>query len=189
MAPLYAPFVDTYARYTYAGADRGYLAENYPFHIGINNTVLPTAGLLQLSKIRLPVGASVTNVILSVITAGGTLTAGQCFAALYTGAGVRVGVTADQAVAWASAGVKAMALASGPFACAAGDYYVAAWFNGTTGPALMRSSGQGSGFINNGFATPNFLWATADTGLTTTAPANLATPQTGTGSAYWCALS
>ena len=185
--PLYPPVVDTYARYGWTAANRGFLAENYPVRLATGASVVATAGRVEITKIGLPVGASVTNIILAVTVAGNTLTAGQCFASLYTGAGVLIGTSADQAASWVSTGLKTIALASGPFACVAGNYYIAYWFNGTTGPTLARASGNGSVFHNAGFSSPNFLWATADTSITTTPPATLGA-QTGSIVPTWAAL-
>src|SRR4249919_4225763 len=117
--------VDPVARQTWQAPDRGWLAEAAPIHLTSTNAAAATAGRLELIKVKLPAAASVTNVLMYMTTAGSGLTSGQCFGALYTEAGARVGVSADQAASWAgSTGVKTMALASGPFSCAAGNYYV-----------------------------------------------------------------
>jgi hypothetical protein len=183
------PFSDNDARSRYGAFDRGWVAENMPIDSALNATTPTVAGRMEFAKVRLPVDATITNVLLGMSAVGSGLTAGQCFANLYTGAGVKIASTADQASNWASGvGVKAMALAGGPYARTAGDYYVTWWYNGTTSPTWLRSSGQGSGFINAGFSAPNLLWGSADTGLTTTAPANMGT-QTGQGSAFYAGLS
>ena len=153
-----------------------------------SSTIMGVAGRLELSRLRLPFPSSVTNIVMTVTTAGGTLTSGQCFAALYTGAGALVGVTATQHTAWESTGAKTMALASGPFACAAGLYYVGYWYNGTTAPTFRTAVTVTASHVNLGFSAPNLLAGTADTGLTTTAPATFGA-QTSGGSAWWVGLS
>lgn len=173
-------------RYTFGPTDRGWLAWNYDIDTaGTTNTALPTGGRLELVKVRLPVAASVTNVLFYMGTAGSSLTSGQCFVALYTEAGVRVGVSADQAAAWATSGLKTAALASGPFACPAGNYYAGIFFNGTTGPSPIRNINQA--YSNSGLSSL-FLHATADTGLTTTMPATLGA-QSAANINWWAALS
>ena len=168
---------------------RGWLAENYPLILGDNQTALPTAGRLEVVRLTLPVAASITNVLVYAQAGGTSLTSGQNFAVLYSSAGARIGVTADQTTAWGSSGLKTMALAGGPFAGAAADYYVAFWFNGTTGPAFVRKSvSSGANQLNAGFSAPNLLWASADTGLTTTSPATMGT-QTAQALAWWVGLS
>ena len=183
--PLYPNRFD----YGFNAGDRtGILAESFQAQTATGGTATATAGRLELVKLKLLFPASVTNIIMGVVTVGNTLTAGQCFAALYTGAGALVGVTADQAAAWVSTGVKTMALASGPFTMAAGYCYVGFWYNGTTAPAMLRTGGISSAIQNVGTATPNLLHGSADTGLTTTAPATFGA-QTVQGTMWWAALS
>lgn len=171
-----------------APADRGFKAWTQPIYALSSQTALPTAGLLMMRRIRRVPATSVTNIVTFVNGAGSSLTSGQCFAALFTAAGALVGQTADQAVAWASVGIKTMALTGAPFALAAGDYYVGVWFNGTTGPSIVRHAAVNGGLSNAGLSAPNFETCTADTGLTTTAPPNFGA-QTSAGTEYWYALS
>ncbi len=170
-------------------ADRGYLAWTMPPWAAAA-AAAPSAGTLSLARIyRVPAG-SVTNIVMASVGAGSGLTTGQCFAALYTAAGVLVAQTADQSTAWAASGVKTMALAAGPYTVAAGDYYVGIWHNGTTGPTWTRYANS-SGSVtptNVGLSAPNLAAATANTGLTTTAPGTLGT-QTSFLSYWWAALS
>ena len=180
---------DPFARTYWNAVDRGWLTQNYDIATLANQTPIATAGRMEAVRVKLPFAALVTNVLTYAQAGGSVLTAGQCFAALYSSAGARIGVTADQASAWASTGLKTMALASGSFSCPAGDYYVAFWFNGTTGPAFVRHSVAGGvGQLNAGTAAPNLLHATADTGLTTTSPATMGA-QSAAAVAYWVGLS
>ena len=184
--PLYPPI--NLNNYEWLPADRGLIAHNNSIE-DFGGTVTPgTAGRIEGAKIKLPSAAVVTNIVMSCQTAGSTLTAGQCFAALYTPAGALVAQTADQAGSWASSGIKTMALAAGPFTLAAGNYNVCFWYNGTTSPTWLRGGSIGSPALNLGTAAPAFMWFTADTGLTTTAPGTLGT-ETASASAYWVALS
>lgn len=148
----------------------------------------PAAGTLFLARVHLPVATIITNILLHV-TAGGTgLTSGQNFAALYSAAGARLDVTADQTAAWTSpsSGLKTMALSGGPTLRPAGDYYIAWWSTGTTPPSLLRISTVNA---NAGLSAPNLRSATADTGLTTTGPANFGAQTALNNTAYWAALS
>lgn len=183
------PLYQTPTSYGWQAPDRGLLAQNCPYELtGGGNTAVATAGRLEFAKVRLPMAASVTNVVMNVQTVGVTLTAGQNFAALFSPAGALIGQTADQAAAWVSTGTKAMALAGGPYTCAAGNYFVGFWYNGTTAPAMLRMASIGSAALSFGTASPNLLFGTADTGLTTTAPANMAA-QTASTTPFWVALS
>jgi hypothetical protein len=171
-----------------APVDRGLKVWNYLPQIAGAGTALPTAGVLNLQRIRRVPSTSITNIVIVVTVGGGTLTAGQCFASLFTAAGALVASTADQAVAWASASVKTMSLAGGPFAVPAGDYYVGLWFNGTTGPTIARHTVASSVMIQLGLTAPDLEACTADTGLTTAAPATLGA-QTANAVDFWVALS
>jgi hypothetical protein len=148
--------------------------------------LLPATGTLQLAKVHLPVAATVSNVVLFVQTAGTGLTAGGCFAGLYTSGGSLIATTADQSAAWASAGTKIMALTASQ-ALAAGDYYVAFYATGTTAPAFARASAAFS-IINTNLGNPQSRWATGALGLTTALPASAGTIQS-TSNSWWAALS
>lgn len=183
--------IDSDARYFASSlpADRGYAAWNFPLQYAPGATAIPTAGTLYLSRVRRVPAQTITNIHCYVAVAGSSLTSGQCFAALFTSAGANVGVTADQTVAWGSSSVKTMALTTPYLNASVADLYVGAWFNGTTGPQLYRLSTGFSGAIPNaGLSTPNLQAASADTGLTTTPPANLGA-QSLLGFEYWFALS
>lgn len=156
------------------------------------NSVVPTAGTVYICRVHCPAVFTATNVILYTITAGGTLTSGQCFAGLYTGAGVLVASTADVssgANSFAMSGSYTFALAGGPYASQpAGDYYVAFMFNGTTGPALARATNSATNLVNMGLTSPNYRFASANTGITTALPSNLSA-QTATAFAWFAGIS
>lgn len=187
--PLYNHNSYSNAVYNFTPPTRALIGESFPvLHIASNNAIMPTAGRLEFIRIRVPVSSSVTNITGFISTAGATLTAGQCFASLFTGAGVLVGTTADQSGAWVSGGTKTMALASGPFSITAGDYYVGMWYNGTTAPTWRVGTNSNTTLTNLGVAAPNLLAGTADTGLTTTPPSPMGA-QTGGATLWWMALS
>lgn len=169
-------------------ADRGYLAWTQPLWAISATTALPAAGTVNLRRIRRVPAGPVTSILVYLGAAGSGLTSGQCFAALYTAAGALIGQTADQATPWASGGLKTMALTGGPFTVAAGDLYIAAWFNGTTGPSLVRSGFANATLTNIGLASPNLEAATANASVTTTAPSSLGA-QTVTTLEWWAALA
>lgn len=186
--PLYpAARVDT----LHLPTDHGYVGWTFDPALAQAGTVLPTAGLVQVARLRV-LTAAVTNIIIHISTAGSTLTAGQCFAALYNDAGALLGagaVTADQAGAWASTGLKVMPLTVAQAVVPNAWYRVAFWFNGTTGPTLSRAVTTAvAGLPNPGMSAPTFRFSTADSSITTTAPGSLAA-QTAILSAYWVAVS
>jgi hypothetical protein len=105
------------------------------------NTVLPTAATIFLMRIPLVRQLSITNVVVAVITkATGTLT--DSFVGLWKSDGTLIGQSADQSTSWnnaaGSAGVKTIALASGPFTVtplAPNDFVWAGIYCGTIGTA------------------------------------------------------
>ena len=155
-----------------------------------SSVALATAGTLYVQGIQLRSAVTVTNLLTILTVNGGTLTTGQCFGALYAGAGgALIGATADQATAWGSGAVKLVtaALAGGPYLVQPGAVYAAFWFNGTTGPTFLRS-GAAAPAVNLGLAAAASRWGTADTGKTTTAPTTLGTISAAS-NAYWVGLS
>lgn len=131
-------------------------------------TSLPLAtGVVHLVRVHVPAGGTANSVLAYVTTGGVALTSGQCFAGLYSVSGstaTRIGVTADQAAAWGSTGVKTMALTAPVAVSAATDYLVAFLANGGTGPALR--AGDSVLGVNIGLAAPNLRYSTSGTGLT-----------------------
>lgn len=185
---LGAPRDHAHPRVAWTATDHGFLTWSILLEAASTSTALATAGTVYLTRVHLPVASSVTNIVGYVGTAGNTLTAGQCFAALYSAAGAKLDQTADQASAWGSTGLKTMALAGGAASRPAGDYYIAVWFNGTTGPAFARGSGLAAALVNANLSAPNLRFASADTGVTTTGPSNLG-GQTVISLSYWFGLS
>ncbi len=153
-------------------------------------TLLPTAGLLQVVRIR-TLATVVNNILIYVSIAGSGLTAGQCFAALYNDGGALLGggaVTADQSTPWASTGLKTMALTVGQGVSQYAWYRVGLWYNGTTAPTVGRAAVTTGAALNPGMTAPTLRFSTADSGLTTTPPANIGA-QTVAGNAWWVGLS
>lgn len=185
---MHGPIGGTGTAGAFTPADRGLVAwTTDPLLIQAGGQAPGTAGAMQFVRLRLAAPASVAAIRMHVTSGGVSLTSGQCFAALYTAAGALVAVTADQSGEWISTGMKSMALVGGPFDLAPGDYYVAFWFNGTTGPSWARATGTGATFANVGVTAPNLFAGTANTGLTTTAPATMGAQSTAS-TYYWAAL-
>lgn len=181
-----------HAASVWTAADQGFAAWNYDMGATASGgtTALATAGTVYTFGVPLRQAATVTNIVVALIANGGTLTSGQCFGALYTGAaGSLVGQTADQSAAWGAGATKlvTMALAGGPFAVAAGIVQVALWFNGTTGPSFFKTASNAA-LANAGLATSLSRYGTANTSVTTTAPGTLGTISAAS-NGYWVALS
>jgi hypothetical protein len=177
----------SFAKYNFVPPDHGLLAWSTDpvLLVAIGSTGV--AGQLQVIKVHVPVPVTCTNLVWIIGTAGVGLTSGQCFAGLWTAAGALVDVTSDQSTAWASTGTKTMPLAGGPKALAAGDYYWGYWYNGTTGPGMLRQQVLGPNYLNVNMTSP-YRAASTNTGLTVTAPATFGA-QTASNIFFWAALS
>jgi len=126
------------------------------------------SGTVYMQRIDLPAPATISTITTAFTTGGITLTAGQNFAGLYSAAGARLAVTADQTAAWAATGEQNMALTV-PYAAAAGTYYTAYLSNGTTPPMFLRvaTSVSVAAIINHGLTTSTARWTTGPTAQTT----------------------
>lgn len=159
-------------------------------------TVLATAGLSYVFRIR-ALSTTITNIHVHLTAGGSSLTSGQCFASLHNDAGAILGAGAVTASlhstgsnGWGDGGYKTHPLTT-PQAVTQYDWYrVRLWFNGTTGPTLSRALNSNTVIVNAGLSAPNFRYATADSGLTTSAlaPGTIGT-QTGANTAWWMGLS
>lgn len=145
----------------------------------------PTSGQVILVRLHISAATTINNIVAVVATAGTALTAGQCFAGLYSAAGAKLGETADQSSAWATTGVKTMPLTS-PVAVQAGDYYVALLAVGTTPPAWARGSVIGA-LANIGITATTSRFGVATGSSVTALPSSLTVGATST--AYWAAAS
>ena len=146
---------------SYYGSDHGFLTWSIDAAFASSSS-LPTAGVVNLVRVRVPHAATVTSVGLHVATAGATLTG--CFAGLYNASGTRLGLTVDQSTAWTTGGFKDMALTSAA-SVSAGLYYVSFVVGtATTAPAFARASSSSS--ANVGLSAPSLRFALSGTGQT-----------------------
>lgn len=154
---------------------------------------LTTSGVIYLTKLPWYSTDTITNIIVDVRTQGSTLTSGQCFAGIYTSAGTLVGTTADQSTAWASTGIKTMALSSGPYTVpgggSSGFIYAAFLFNGTTGPSFLRSATTNASQINFSLTAGSLRAASISTGQTSLPASLTLANQTAHAVLYWTAVS
>lgn len=144
--------------------DQGFLAWSSDPATNVNQVTL-SEGVLYGTRLEIRRRMAVTNCVLFCSTQGETLTADQNFVGLYDSAGTRIGVSADQAVAWATTGVKTAALASGPFVIDPGFVWVVVVSNGTTPPRFSVGSTFSVG-VNAGLAAAETRFASQATGQT-----------------------
>jgi hypothetical protein len=158
----------------------------------------PVAGTVHTMMMVAQAGGSYSNLVVYVITAGASLTSGQCFAALYTVSGgnlVRQAVSADCSSALMSAGAKttlAIPFTSSATIAAGTQVFAALLVNGTTMPQLGRSGATSSADpANMGLTTTTgFRYGIIGTGQTNTLASVPVGTQTTSGAvSLWCALS
>ncbi|SDL28041.1 glycosyl hydrolase family 28-related protein [Streptomyces indicus] len=173
---------------TFTPADHGLIAWTHDpatLRSASNATVSGTVYLCKVKVVGRP--RQVTNIIIGIEAVGAGLIAGQCLVGIYSSAGTRLAVSADQATNWTTTGQKTIPLTA-PTTLAVGSYYVAILAVGTTPPQFAMGAG-GSTTVSPGLtaATARFLTGpTAQTSL----PATIAlASQTVTSGARWAALS
>jgi hypothetical protein len=156
-------------------SDHGLLGWNFdPTFMIMNGGSSSAVGQIRVAKLKLPKDATITNLLLHLYSAGSGLTSGQCKAALYDSSLALQGVTADQSSAWATAGVKTMALVT-PKVATAGYWFVAYWANGTSRPGVaVPGDNAADAMTNLGLSGNTLNTATSSTTATTTAPSSLA---------------
>lgn len=173
-----------------AASDHGLMAWTYDPVAGPNTSVL-TSGTVYMAKLKVTVADTTENVYYQVTTAGGTLTAGQNFVALYNQAGTRVALSADQTTAWGTSGFKTTPWTA-PAALTVGNYYLAFLTNGTTGITIARGSAHSSEMLSPLQSAANLRWSSGGTGLTglTALPTSITMANRGTGAtSIWAAIS
>lgn len=170
-------------------ADNGLVGWTFdPNNRSDSATLLPAAGTMKVVRIR-AMSSVITNVLLHFTVGGSSLS--NCYAAVYNDAGALLGagaVTADQSTAWQSSGLKTCALTTPQAVTKGAVYRIGFWWNGTTAPTASRGSNAGSTIINVGQSAGTARHATANTGLTNSAPANLS-GLAGDGTAWWVGIS
>lgn len=182
---IYTPYIaDNPARH-------GFVEWNYdPALVSSGSGSTGTAtGTLYLMKISSQTGGTVSNIIVTVGTAGSSLTSSQNWAGIYDDTGTLVAQTNDQTTAWTSTGVITMALQSSITFQAGRDYFAGFLTNGGTPPLFVATNAGG------GVTTPNAnlgstkrRFSTHTTTGLTTLPATITMVST-SAKTYWIAVS
>lgn len=177
---------------SWRATDHGLVGWSFDPAMVQGGTILPTAGLLQVVRVRALTSVA-TSIEMYVTTAGTSLTSGQCLAALYSGAGALLGagaVTASAhstgATGWGDAGAKSLPLTVAQAVTPYADYLVAFYANTAAGalPTFARAAAVSHGAaLNVGMSAPTLRFSSANSGLTTAMPANVGS-QTAIGTAW-----
>lgn len=135
--------------------------------------VAPSAsGTLHVMRLRTARQITVAYLCVILGTAGATFTSGQSKMALYSSGKALLGTTDDLATTWDGPAWTVTKAALGtPASVPAGAFYVTLWVNAATRPKFAYA--LGSSLSNGLLSVANSRFVTADTGLTTTAPASL----------------
>ncbi len=182
-----APLADLPAGNNPLPQDQNLLAWTYD-PVLQTGTTSPAAGVVLLARVMVRQTTTITNVLVSVVTAGSGLTAGQNFVGLYDSTGTLLSASADQSTPWASTGLKVAAL-SAPQLVQPGVYYLAVLANGTTPPLIARSTVQGSATVNAGAPAGAPRYATSGAAQTAL-PASISLAGAAlTAAAWWGAVT
>jgi len=149
-------------------ADSGLIAWSFD-PAAAASTFLTTAGVVYLSKVIVTQQQTLTNGLVEVSTAGGTLTASENYLALFNSTGTQIAISADQSTAFASAGLITAAWASPVVSAAPGAYYVGVLCNGGTAITLASGSALKPGGVsigNAGLATATGRFLSSGTSQT-----------------------
>lgn len=151
-----------------------------------------TAGLSYVARIKC-FSSSITNIHMHLTAGGGSLTSGQCFASVHNDAGTQLGISGSLhstgAGGWGDGGYKTIPMVGAPISVTPGSWIkLRWWWNGSTGPVISRGINSSGVITGAGLVNPNFRFAVADSGLTTTGPSTIGT-MTASPTAYWVAVS
>lgn len=157
--------------------DYGYKTWSYDPTHAVNSSS-PTAGSVRVVRLECRQADTWTGLNIGVVSvAGMSLTAGQCFLALYNSAGTRVGVSADLSATIAAAGELAVNFTS-PVSVTPGFYWAAILLNGSSLPTFARAQGQISDLGQGQLTAAASRFGRADSGATampaTITPASIA---------------
>jgi hypothetical protein len=188
---IYSSILDARLAGLIVPADHGYCGWTFPPDMVQAATILPTAGLSYVVRVRVT-STTISAVNLHITTAGGTLT--NSFVTVHNDAGVYYtgAVTADQSTNWTSGGLKTMALTTPITGLTIGSWVKVRFWVGTatTLPTVSRGVNSNSAITNAGLSAPNFRYSTANSGMTTVAlaPTTIGT-LTGGATAWWLSLT
>lgn len=191
--PLNAYLENLDAGQEWRPADQAALAWSFDFSIvptggTVTNAAQPNNSSVRVAKVGIRNPMTISNITVSVSTAGVALTAGQNFVGLYDTAGNLVAQSADQTTAWGTTGLKTAALTV-PYASGAGYLYAALLCNGATPPAFYAAATPSGLALNFGLATAAAR-ASFSPSSYTTLPATLPLgSSTASGTLHWAVLT
>lgn len=177
----------------FEAADLGFRSESFDGRIMSGTGSAPTAGTVFVTRLKVPEfipAGTVINVRKYVVVAGTGATAlANCFIGLARAdTSARIGISADQSASWASVGPKTIAVTLAADKPEGEDLLVCMLVGtqSTTQVTFGRAVTVTASAVINGANTTELKHASADTGQTSI-PATIGA-QTGSATAYWCAV-
>lgn len=165
-----------------AAAAQGLIAQNMDRQSVGNGQVL-VDGTVYLMLVGLREGQIVTGASIVVSSSGSSVTLSKL--GLYSTAGTRLAVTADQGTAWQSTGTKSPSFTSTYTVTSSGGYYVAVVAKAsTTLPTLIRGTGDATQATVVGSGSLPFASVASQTDL----PSSLTVAAGGAPKALWVGL-
>lgn len=169
-------------------SDHGLISWSIDPFVTNASMVLPQ-GVITMIKLPVRTQVVVSNVNTAIVTGGTGLTAGACFAGLYSTSGNLVAQTADQSGVWNSTGHKQMPLTA-PFLASPGYYYFAMLSNAaTTNVTIMRGSTQSTATFSANQSIADARVTVFGSGLTALPATINMSARTLNSTTMWCGLS
>lgn len=178
--------VDSPASYEFQPGDQSYVGWAYDPVMVSNNSQL-TAGQPVLIKVKATRTTTVSNICLNVNTGGSGFSASASYAALYSVAGTRLGVTGDLATPLATTGAKSLPLLASTAVQGNTFYYVYIVINASVMPFLNRAGNVG--VLNQNLGPGTYRFATLGTGISTPPTTIDLGTSAALSTSYWAALS
>ena len=144
----------------YTPADDGYKTATLAPE-ACRDSISLTSGKLYLARFRVDERDFAQFITAHVNTAGATLTAAECFAAILDALGNKLDVTGDQSAVWNSTGRKSMSFGGDNFK--PGTFWFVLLANGTTPPQFAGATANPLLDGNGGAAPTRFMQSSAST--------------------------
>lgn len=174
-----------------APLQHGFVEWNFdPTAISSGSGSAAVSGTIYIIKITACTGGIIKNVV-TTVGSGTTpaLTSAQNYAGVYNNSGAQLATTADQTTAWATTGLKIMALTSEITIQAGQDYFVALVSNGSTLPSFVASAGASTTTANANLANASKRFSVNGSGTSLPTTIDLSSNSGFGAKAYWIALS
>lgn len=171
---------------------QGLLAASFDPALASGTFQLTPAGTLHVVRIPIKEEIKIQNLLLYLTTKGATLTALQCFAAIFGEARQLLGkATPAETIAkmeGANGSLQTIPLEA-PVVVGPGNILAGLFYNGTTAPTFSAGPVATAALINAGASGTKSRFATGDTGLTTAPPATVTAAMAAAANPIWVGVN